>query len=58
MKKIAKIEIYPTVVDCPKCDEKMVPLSGSVYEKSFEYAAVPYKEWKCVKCGFKVEASK
>lgn len=45
------------LVDCPKCDGKMVPLS-SVVQTDFgiptKSSVVPYAEWQCVKCGYSV----
>ena len=38
------------VVDCPECEGKMVPLSGYIIEGRI-HKAVPFREWRCVKCG-------
>jgi len=33
------------VVDCPKCDGKMVPLSGWIYEGTTK-KVIPLAEWR------------
>jgi uncharacterized protein with PIN domain len=42
------------IVDCPKCDGKMVPLSEIVQEKVGSVKVAPYAEWRCIKCGHSI----
>ncbi len=43
-------------VDCPKCDGKMVPLSGSISARTGDVQVMPYAEWICVKCNYMIKA--
>lgn len=42
------------VVDCPKCDGKMVPLSGYHSPMTGVAVSLPFAKWRCVKCGYTV----
>lgn len=43
-------------VDCPKCDGKMVPLSKLEPATTGNYPVLMFAEWRCVKCGYSVQA--